>query len=158
MSDSSLYSDYIMTRQRVDQLERVESTTSAYLTLRRTSTLSISSAGTQVTWQTEDQNLGFTWSGTSITIPATGYYAIGINATIASAVSLRAFVNLGVTRVVEMTSDGFGNANNTFFILRQFTASDDLRIELLSGGGTSLNVVAYGSTNESPFLHIVRVA
>ena len=65
MSDSFL-SDYITTRQRVDQLERIEGKPSSFLTLRRTTTQSITTAGTIISWDDAVRNLGFTWSaGTS---------------------------------------------------------------------------------------------
>ncbi len=158
MSDSLLYSDYIATRQRVDLLERVEKNTT-YLTLTRTTTQSLTTAGTLINWEDAVRNVGFAWSaGTSITIPQSGYYAIGINATTTTSVSLRAFVNLGTTRIVEMTSEGLNFPNSVFFILRHFAIADDLCIELLPGSGTTLRVVSYDTLNESPFLHIVRVA
>lgn len=48
---------------------------SAALTLTRSATLAITTAGTTITWQVETRNNGFTWSGATVTIPTEGYYS-----------------------------------------------------------------------------------
>jgi hypothetical protein len=60
--------------RRTDILERIE-TPAAALTLTRSATLAITTAGTTITWQTETRNRGFNWSGTTVTIPTEGYYS-----------------------------------------------------------------------------------
>jgi hypothetical protein len=59
--------------RRTDILERIE-TPAAALTLTRSTTLAITTAGTTITWQVETRNRGFDWSGTTVTIPTEGYY------------------------------------------------------------------------------------
>ena len=62
-------------QKQVDVQTNVE-IPSAALTLTRSATLAITTAGTVITWQVETRNQGFTWSGTTITIPTAGYYAV----------------------------------------------------------------------------------
>ena len=42
--------------------------------------------------------------------------------------------------------------------MRHFTASDSVEVRLWPVANRTLQVVAYGSANESPHLHIVRIA
>lgn len=158
MSDSSLYSDYIMTRQRVDQLERIESGRT-YLTLSRNANLTISTAGTIVTWQDEVRNLGFTWSGTDITIPSSGYYAVALSVRKSSATTtIRAFLSLSGTRIIVMPEETSSSSTITsFYMMRYFSATNVLNIELLASASVTMQVTAYNETGESPFLHIVKV-
>ena len=72
MSDL-LLTNILATRNRVEQLERQE-VPGAVLTLTRSATLAITTGGTIIPWQVETRNQGFTWSGTTITIPANGFY------------------------------------------------------------------------------------
>jgi len=54
-------------RERIVQLERADN--AVFISLTRTSTLSITTAGVTVTWQDEiDVAGGMTWSGSSITV------------------------------------------------------------------------------------------
>ena len=62
-------------------LQRVE-TPGACLTLTRSATLAITTAGTTITWQVETRANGITWSGTTITIPTEGYYSFFLFGTV----------------------------------------------------------------------------
>lgn len=157
MSDSSLYSDYIMTRQRVDLLERIERA-GTYLTLTRTANLALSTAGTVVTWQSEVRNSGFTWSGTNITMPSDGYYALSLSLAKSSATPLiRAFLSLSGTRIITMPNENVSSTVAAYSMMRWFSASDVLSIDLLPSGAVTVVINAYDTTGESPFLHIVKV-
>jgi len=72
----------------------------ASLTLTRINTLAVLTTGTTVTWESEIRNSGFTWSGTSITIPASGYY------TIQCTVLINISVGLSMQRVVNGVTVG----------------------------------------------------
>lgn len=158
MSDSSLYSDYIATRQRVDQLERIERNVT-YLTVRRTATQSISTAGTFISWQEEVRNVGFTWSaGTTITIPQSGFYALDVAFNFAGASITVASLFVNSTAVGTMNNFYGTGTNNRAGAVRYFSTSDSIEIHLANVSARTMNVVAYNSASESPFLHIVRLA
>lgn len=159
MSDLFL-NDYLITRQRVDQLERIEGGGAAtvYLTLTRTNTLSLTTAGTIVTWQSEVRNVGFTWSaGTSITIPQSGYYAMDITMRIGSNTSFSVDLLLSSVAVARLVNSQGGNAFR-FIGIRYYTTGDSIEFKAIVGANRTLAVNAYGDEDESPFLHIVRIA
>ena len=158
MSDSSLYSDYIMTRQRVDMLERVEKNVT-YLTLRRTTTQTIATTGTIISWEDAVRNAGFTWSaGTSITIPQTGFYALDVAFTfVGASVTVASIVVNGVTVGTMNNYYGTGPLNRAG-AMRFFTTGDTVEVLLTNVTSRVMTVNAYGVAGESPFLHIVRVA
>jgi hypothetical protein len=54
------------------------------LTLTRSATLAITTGGTTITWQVETRNSGFTWSGTTVTIPTDGFYSFFLFGTVSS--------------------------------------------------------------------------
>ena len=141
----------------VQDLQRVE-TPGACLTLTRSATLAITTAGTLITWQTETRNNGFTWSGTTITIPTTGYY--GISCMIYSiATNFTTWFTLGVNGVAVgfMTQDITAVNRHTAFTQRYFTAGDAVTITLTPNVNFTMNVVAEGSANESPIVHFVQL-
>jgi hypothetical protein len=156
MSDL-LLNEFLLTRQRVDQLERIEQGGGAYLTLTRTSTLSVASTGTTITWQSEVRNRGFTWSGTTITIPRDGYYLLDmawrfdVAATYLPIIFVNG-INLGITTVYY----GIGTRGR-IMAMRYYTAGDDVEIEITPSATRTMQVTAYDSANESPFLHIVKL-
>lgn len=152
-----LLPDYINTRNKVDTLARVE-TPAAVLTLTRSATLAITTAGTIITWQTEVRNRGFSWSGTTITIPTTGYY--GISATIFSTAtnfSTWFVLNVNTVAVSFMTTDNTAVNRHTAYIQRYFTTGDAVTITLTPNVNFTLNLVAEGSANESPYIHFVQL-
>ena len=158
MSDSLLYSDYIATRQRVDQLERVEKN-ATYLTLRRTTTQSLTTAGTIVSWDDVVRNVGFTWSaGTTISIPQDGYYAIDMaySFNLGSVVNAELLVG-GIATGKFNNFYGSGTVNRISAI-RYFATGDSVEVRLTLVSNRTLQAVAYGSAGESPFIHIVRIA
>ena len=162
MSDSFL-NDYLRTRQRVDQLERIEgggggSAASVYLTLTRTNTLTIATTGTIVTWESEVRGNGFTWSGSGITIPDDGYYVIDLTYDINSAAVMYADIYVNTTNVSKMSQYYGVGTRQRSTAMRYFSASDILEIRLVGILARTMQVTAYDTTGESPFLHIVKVA
>jgi len=142
----------------VQDLQRVE-TPGACLTLTRSASLSITTAGTLITWQTETRNNGFTWSGTTITIPTTGYY--GISCMIySSATNFSTWFTLGVNSnaVGFMAQDATAVNRHTAFTQRYFTAGDAVTITLTPNVNFTLNVVAENSANESPIVHFMQLS
>ena len=156
MSDS-LLTDYMRTRQRVDQLERIEQGGGAYLTLTRTATLSITTTGTIITWQSEVRSRAITWSGSAITIPSDGYYVIEL------AFELNSGSVYTVDLLVNSTDTGrpalyYGTGTRCRAITtRYFTASDSVELRVTVVAGRTMQVNAYNTSYESPFLHIVKL-
>lgn len=155
---SDLYQTSADLKATTQDLARVESP-SAALTLTRSATLAITTAGTTITWQTEVRNQGFTWSGTTITIPTTGYYAVTF--TYASSLSHTGLVQCVVNGVTAPTAMAYSGANITdqvYFLMRYFTTGDAVQIRVIPSANQTIAVNAEGAQNESPFLHIVQLS
>jgi hypothetical protein len=154
---SDLYQTSADLKATTQDLARVESP-SAALTLTRSATLAITTAGTTITWQTETRNQGFTWSGTTITIPTAGYYAVQL------ALGTTGSQTMAFTRIVNgVTIGGFvGLFSATNYFSGQSTAyyatGDALQIRLVPGANTTVTQVAEYVATESPILHIVQLS
>jgi len=131
------------------------------LTLRRTAVLAITTAGTLITWQSRVRGQGITWSGTTITIPAPGYYLINCSAFMATAGLLRMnlFVNGVNVHPFSSFSNALGGITNIHVgtVMRYFNRSDSIQIQLLPSVNSNINVIAEGVAGESPFVHIVQL-
>lgn len=144
-------------QKQVDVQTNVE-IPSAALTLTRSATLAITTAGTVITWQVETRNQGFTWSGTTITIPTAGYYAVQL------ALGTTGSQTMAFTRIVNgVTIGGFvGLFSATNYFSGQSTAyyatGDALQIRLVPGANTTVTQVAEFAATESPILHIVQLS
>lgn len=129
----------------------------AALTLTRTATLAITTAGTLITWQSEIRNQGFTWSGTNITIPTSGYYTIFIAYRASANATVYASLVVNTVTVARMSASP-GNQNrlsNT--AMRYFTTGDTLAVGFDTVANFTLNVNAENAADESPILHIVQL-
>lgn len=129
----------------------------AALTLTRSATLPITTAGTLITWQTENRNFGFTWTGTTITIPTSGYYNLTMfySATLAHAITGRLYI--GGVNVDFFTTSSITSTRQALTLTRYFTTGDSVEINLLPNVNTTINVVAENSASESPLLHVVQL-
>ena len=145
MSDS-LLTDYMRTRQRVDQLERIEQGGGAYLTLTRTATLSLATTGTIITWQSEVRSRAITWSGSAITIPSDGYYVVELVFELSSGSVYT------VDLLVNSTDTGrpalyYGTGTRCRAITtRYFTASDSVELRVTVVAGRTMQVNAYNTS------------
>jgi hypothetical protein len=162
MSDSFL-NDYLRTRARVDQLERIEnggggSAEAVYITLRRTGTLAITTAGTIITWQDEVRSNGITWSGSEVTIPSDGYYVVNLTWRLDSNTSNRVelLVNGYYVRRLANTNDAVGNRYSGVG-MRYFSEGDIIEVSVSVAANRTILVTNFGNSNESPFLEIVKV-
>jgi hypothetical protein len=153
---SDLYQTSADLRASVADLARQERPGAA-LTLTRSGTLSITTAGTTITWQTETRNQGFTWATTDITIPTSGYYAFSLYYAGGSAHTafMRIIVN-GVS-VAFMASSGGSSTAQSFASVRYFTTGDVLRMQVLPSTNQTVAVNAEGVAGESPILHITQL-
>lgn len=157
VSMSDLYQTSADLRASVADLARQERP-GACLTLTRSATLAITTAGTTVTWQTETRNQGFTWSGTTVTIPTAGYYAIQcILGTTGSQTMIISRVINGTNIggfVAQLTATNYFTGQVTMY----FATGDTLAIRLTPGANTTVTQVAEYATVESPILHIVQLS
>jgi hypothetical protein len=141
----------------VQDLQRVE-TPGACLTLTRSSTLAITTASTTITWQVETRNNGFTWSGTDITIPTTGFYCMSLtyNANTSHTAYMRLIINSN--NVIHMTGDNVGSTTRHGYMwMRYFTTDDVLNFTVVPSTNVTIQVNAEGTVSESPFFHIVQM-
>ena len=152
---SDLYQTSADLRASVADLARQERPGAA-LTLTRSATLAITTAGTTITWQTEIRNQGFTWATTDITIPTAGYYVLNLSYT---ATAHTAFMRL----IVNGTTTGFfassalSSATQALTVVRYFATGDIVRTQVLPSSNVTVAVNAEGTTGESPILHIAQL-
>jgi hypothetical protein len=139
----------------------------AYITLSRTTTLSITTAGTTITWAAitsagRKNKFAYSAASTEVVIPNTGYYLVaGTFATVAN-VSLtmtltRGTVNYTSIRQDNPLSTGGGYIFNFCEVL-YLTANSTLKMVLTPSANTTLNQNDEGFAGPSPFLNIVQLA
>jgi hypothetical protein len=155
-STANLYDLINVAQGEIDNIAAVEYP-AAGLTLTRSSTLAITTAGTTITWQVETRGYAINWAGTDITIPSSGYYQFTMiyTSTVAHIVQARLFVN--TVNVSFMASYGLSSVRQAVTITRYFTTGDLVAINLLPNVNTTISVVAENVTSESPFLHVVQL-
>jgi hypothetical protein len=154
---SDLYQTSADIKANVADLARQERPGAA-LTLTRSATLAITTAGTTITWQTETRNQGFTWSGTNITIPTTGFYLFNFIFKITTA---------NQTALAELTINGFQQsymatnwnvANNHSFTQMLYCATGDvITLTVTPTSNDTIAVAAEGTARPSPIFHIVQM-
>jgi len=127
------------------------------LTLTRSASLAITTAGTLITWQTETRNQGFTWATTDITMPTSGYYAVQ------TFLQTSSNVTFFTQRVVNGTNIGYFGRSwvainyHVATMVRYFATGDVLQIRVIPSVNDNLAVAAENSNNESPLLHIAQL-
>jgi hypothetical protein len=144
-----------MVNGRLVQLERGDN--AVYISLTRTSTLNITTAGVIVTWQSLiDAGCAASWSGSQITVPLSGYYSLTIKGTFLTKESVVGDV---IVNGVEVCTMGTGDSKDAKFRLtatRFFKADDVVQIKLTTTTAThTLQVVTEDSAGESPICHMV---
>lgn len=148
--------DRLQLRQ-ADTINRTSFNQPAFLTLTRTNTLAITTAGTTITWESENRNNGFTWSGTDITIPISGHYLFNFTyvADLTHTLFSRLYVNgIGVGLLIDST---VASITHALTIMRYFSASDVVRVQLVPSINVTVSVIAEGASPESPILNIVQL-
>jgi hypothetical protein len=127
-----------------------------FLSLTRTGTLSITTAGVIVTWQAAIDANGMTWSGSSITVPIAGYYKITVIGSLNTRDTIHGDL---VVNSVDVCSMGTGAQRDVKFrhtATRFFKAGDVVQYRAHTQTGThTLQVVTEDSAGESPILHMV---
>ena len=142
-------------RDRMSTAERRDD--AVFLSLTRTGTLSITSAGVIVTWQAViDSGGDVTWSGSSITVPIAGYYLIQVIGALDTGNNVAGdIVDNGVT-VCTMTSGTARDHKFSHNVVRFFKAGDVVQYRATTSGSTrTLQVTTEDSDSESPIFHMV---
>ena len=153
---SDLYQTSADLRAVTQDLARQEQPGAA-LTLTRSATLAITTAATLITWQTEIRNNGFTWSGTNITIPTTGYYLIAFNYVASASVVTYIRINVGGVFLLDMPAAPGNRARQAVTFTRYYTTADVVTITVDTVTNHTMNVNAENATSESPIFHIVQL-
>jgi len=152
----SLLSSVRQNRFAVADLARQERPGAA-LTLTRSATLAITTAGTVITWQTEVRSAGFTWSGTDITIPTAGFYAMQVSYATTGSVTMSTQITVNGTRLGYI---GFQQVATNYFqstYLRYFATGDVIQISAFPSANTTISVNAENVINASPFISITQL-
>ena len=142
-------------RDRVSTIERRDD--AVFISLTRTATLSITTAGVIVTWQNDiDSGGNMTYSGSSITVPMAGYYLLSVVGTLGVKDNITGDV---VVNGVETTTMGTASSKDTKFrhaLTRFYKAGDVVQYRATTATGTmTLQVNTEDAANESPLLHMV---
>jgi hypothetical protein len=153
---SDLYQTSADLRASVADLARQERPGAA-LTLTRSATLAITTAGTLITWQVETRGNGFTWATTDITVPTSGYYTMSLTytANAAHTSSMRLFVN--AVNVAFMAASALSSVRHGFALTRYFTTGDVISFNVLPSTNVTVAVNAENVASESPILHIAQL-
>ena len=143
--------------ERVSTIERRDD--AVFITLTRTSTLSITTAGVVVTWQEEvDSGGNFTWSGASITVPIAGYYAITVIGSLAVRDNLHGDLRVNAVEVCSMGTGAQKDVKFIHSVSQFFKAGDVVQYKATTTTGThTLQVVTEDAAGESPIFHMVML-
>jgi hypothetical protein len=142
-------------RDRMSTAERRDD--AVFISLTRTGTLSITTAGVIVTWQAViDSGGDMTVSGSSITVPIAGYYLIQVIGALDTGNNVAGdIVNNGVT-VCTMTAGTARDHKFSHNVVRFFKAGDVVQYRATTSGSTrTLQVTTEDSDSESPIFHMV---
>jgi hypothetical protein len=142
-------------RDRMSTAERRDD--AVFISLTRTGTLSITSAGVIVTWQAViDSGGDMTWSGSSITVPIAGYYLIQVIGALDTGNNVAGdIVDNGVT-VCTMTAGTARDHKFSHNVVRFFKDGDVVQYRATTSGSTrTLQVTTEDSDSESPIFHMV---
>ncbi len=144
-------------RERIVQLERADN--AVFISLTRTSTLSITTAGVTVTWQDEiDVAGGITWSGSSITVPIAGYYLITVIGTLSTRDNIHGDLRVNAVEVCSMGTGGQKDVKFMHSVCRFFKSGDVVQYRATTTTAThTLQVTEEDSASESPILHMVMI-
>jgi hypothetical protein len=146
------------TRNTVAEIQSTDEV-GAVLTLTRTAVQSITTAGTALVWQSEIRGYQITWSGSEITMPASGWYHISVALGHDSLNDL--LYRLSVNGVLVQIASGIGDVNrggSSAHFMRYFAEGDVIQINVLPSANVNITATAEGSTIESPILNIVQLS
>lgn len=141
--------------ERISTVERRDD--AVFITLTRTATLAITTAGVVVTWQDEiDSGGDFTWSGASITVPIAGYYAITVIGSLATRDNIHGDLRVNSVEVCSMGTGAQRDVKFIHSVSQFFKAGDVIQYRATTTTAThTLAVVTEDTAGESPILHMV---
>lgn len=159
-SAANIYDLINVAQGEIDNIAAVEYP-AAGLTLTRSSTLAITTAGTTITWQTETRGYGISWTGTTITLPTAGYYNIFVTiATVANTTMyirlLRSNFNPIAAYIAAPLFTGNGYNSTANFMVYCATGTE-IQISCTPGANTTINVNGETQAAASPFVNIVQL-
>lgn len=158
MSRSTILNAVIQHQLKIADIETAEEM-GAVLTLTRTSAQAITTAGTTIVWQSQIRGYQITWSGSSITIPATGWYVISVALGHGSLNDLLYRLNVNGVNVQLMSAIGdVDRGSSSALFMRHFAQSDTVQINVLPSANVNINLNAENSATESPILNIVQLS
>ena len=142
-------------RDRISSVERRDD--AVFISLTRTSTLSITTAGVIVTWQEEiDSGGDMTYSGSSITVPIAGYYAVTVIGSLATRDNFHGDLRVNSVEVCSMGVGGQRDVKFVHSVCRFFKEGDVVQYKATTSTGThTLQLVTEDAANESPMFHMV---
>lgn len=141
---------------------KITNTDMGYITLRRSTTLSITTAGTTITWNSITRDNNITYSTDTITIANAGYYAISATfATVDNLTSLRMTLSRGTINYVStLHGAGLSTGNGYIFnfnIMFWASANSTYKVVLTPSSNTTLNANAEGLAGPSPIINIAQL-
>lgn len=157
---SSPVTNTLSSAARLTSLERAESPAAA-ITLTRTSTFTMAAnAFTTVTWQSQVRGQGITWSGSTITIPTSGYYLWSLQYSVSAVANGYFQLQIGGTTIahsVPIVSSVIPTTLQAASLTRYFDTGDAVTLRIYSVAAVTVNVNATGSANESPILNVIQL-
>ena len=101
-----------------------------------------------------------TWSGSDITIPATGWYVISVALTTSAALNDMMYrLNVNGTFLQNRSAIGdVDRATTSAQFMRYFAESDIVQVSVIPSANVNINVNAENTANESPILNIVQLS
>ena len=159
MSRLAILNATIENQLKIADIETAEEV-GAVLTLTRTAVQAITTAGTTIVWQSEIRGYQMTWSGSDITIPATGWYVISVALNTSAALN-DLFYRINVNGVNVQFRSGIGDVDRNSLsaqFMRYFTESDIVQVNVIPSANVNVNVNAENALQESPILHIVQLS
>jgi hypothetical protein len=132
----------------------------AGLTLTRTAVQAITTAGTTIVWQSRIRGQGISWSGSNITIPATGWYHISVALRTSAALNDLLY-RLSVNGVNVQFASGIGDVDrvqSSVNFMRYFTRGDIVLVSVIPSVNVNIDVIAENALQESPILNIAQLS
>lgn len=131
----------------------------ACITLTTNANFSITTAGTNVVWNTATNQYQITYTTDRVFIPSSGFYGIFFSSQTSSQLS-DLVITLQVNNVNTIQQNVIGSSLRTRFsasFMRYFTSGDYFRIRCTPNINTNLLQQNFGTGGEGPILHVAQI-